>query len=67
MAKLTKKKTKKNRGKLLAGGLREISPGVLVGPNYKPGVDPALDKVLKILKEDPTKLNTSGTNRHYKI
>ena len=67
MAKLTKKKTKKNRGKLLAGGLKEISPGVLVGPNYKPGQDPALDKVLKILKKDPTKLDTSGMGKHYKI
>ena len=67
MAKLTKKKNKKNRGKLLAGGLKEISPGVLVGPNYKPGQDPALDAVLRKLKENPGSLDTSGMGRHYKI
>ena len=47
--------------------LREISPGVLVGPNYKPGKDPAMDKVIETLKKDPTKLDTSGMGRHYKI
>ena len=45
-------------------GLREIRPGVLVNDNYKPGKDPALDAVIK---NDPTKLNTSGMGKHYKI
>ena len=40
--------------------LRQISPGVLVGPNYKPGADQALDNVLKKLAADPTSLDTSG-------
>ena len=47
--------------------LRQISPGVLVGPKYKPGSDPAMDKVINTLKKDPSKLNTSGTGTHYKI
>ena len=33
--------------------LREISPGVMVNPNYKKGKDPALDKVLDTLKKRP--------------
>ena len=40
--------------------LTEISPGVMVGPNYKPGADQALDNVLKKLAADPTSLDTSG-------
>ena len=41
--------------------LREISPGVLVGPKYKPGADPALDAVLNKLKNDgPGSLDRSG-------
>ncbi len=47
--------------------LKEISPGVMVNPNYKKGKDPALDKVLKDLKGDPTKLDRSGMGTHYKI
>ena len=47
--------------------LREISPGVMVNPNYKKGKDPALDKVLDTLKKDPTKLDSSGMGKHYKI
>ena len=47
--------------------LREISPGVMVNKNYKPGKDPALDKVIKDLKGDPTKLDSSGMGTHYKI
>ena len=47
--------------------LRQISPGVLVGPKYKPGSDPAMDKVLETLKKDPTKLDRSGMGKHYKI
>ena len=62
----TKKKKSKNREKLKAD-LRQISPGVLVGPNYKKGKDPALDKVLKDLKGDQTKLDRSGMGTHYKI
>jgi len=48
-------------------GLREISPGVLVNPNYKKGKDKALDKVLKDLKDDPTKYDSSGFGQHWKI
>ena len=62
----TKKKKSKNREKLLAQ-LKEISPGVMVNKNYKPGKDPALDKVLRDLKGDPTKLDRSGMGQHYKI
>jgi len=62
----TKKKKFKNREKLLAQ-LKEISPGVMVNKNYKPGKDPAMDKVLETLKKDPTKLDSSGMGTHYKI
>ena len=48
-------------------GLREISPGVLVNDKYKPGQDKALDKVLKDLKGDPNKFNSSGFGTHWKI
>ena len=41
-------------------GLKEISPGVAVGQNYKPGKDKALDAVLKRLAEDPSSLDSSG-------
>ena len=47
--------------------LKEISPGVMVNKKYKPGQDPALDKVLRDLKGDPTKLDRSGMGTHYKI
>tara|TARA_R100001082_G_C4360360_1_gene159024 strand:- start:69 stop:275 length:207 start_codon:yes stop_codon:yes gene_type:complete len=47
--------------------LREISPGVMVNKGYKPGVDPALDAVLKKLKENPGSLDSSGMGKHYKI
>ena len=63
----TKKKKSKNRDKLVAGGLREITPGVLVGPNYKPGKDPALDAVIDKLKKNPGSLDSSGMGKHYKI
>ena len=66
MARTKKKKTKKNREKLLAE-LKEISPGVMVDKNYKPGQDPALDKVLEILKKDPTKLDSSGMGNRWKV
>jgi len=48
-------------------GLREISPGVLVNDKYKKGKDKALDKVLKDLKDDPTKYDSSGFGTHWKI
>ena len=51
----------------IVANLREISPGVLVGPKYKPCQDPAMDKVLDTLKKDPTKLDRSGMGKHYKI
>ena len=41
-------------------GLKEISPGVAVGANYKPGKDKALDSVLAKLAEDPSSLDSSG-------
>ena len=47
--------------------LTEISPGVMVNKNYKPGSDPAMDKVIETLKKDPTKLDKSGMGKHYKI
>ena len=47
--------------------LREISPGVMVNKNYKPGQDKALDKVLKDLKSDPSKLDSSGFGTHWRI
>ena len=65
MAKV-KKKTQSKREQLMAG-LVEISPGVLVNSNYKPGQDKALDKVLKDLKNDPSSLDRSGMGQHYKI
>ena len=59
----TKKKSKKNRSRLLAQ-LQEISPGVMVNKNYKPGKDPALDAVIKDLKGNPGKLDKSGMGTH---
>ena len=47
--------------------LREISPGVMVNKNYKPGKDPALDKVIKDLKGDPTKFDSSGFGDRWKV
>ena len=63
----TKKKKSKNRDKLVAGGLREISPGVLVGPNYKKGKDPALDAVIDKLKKNPAGLDSSGMGNRWKV
>ena len=62
----TKKKKSKNREKLKAD-LRQISPGVLVGPNYKKGKDPALEAVIEKLKKNPAGLDSSGMGKHYKI
>ena len=39
----------------------------MVDKNYKPGQDPALDKVLEILKKDPTKLDSSGMGNRWKV
>ena len=47
--------------------LKEISPGVMVNKNYKPGQDKALDKVITDLKNDPTSLDRSGFGNRYKI
>ena len=47
--------------------LREISPGVMVNDNYKPGKDPAMDKVIDTLKKDPTKLDKSGMGNRWKV
>ena len=47
--------------------LKEISPGVMVNKNYKPGKNPALDSVLKDLKKDPSSLNRSGMGQHWKV
>ena len=54
------------KAKTLAS-LTEISPGVMVNKNYKPGSDPAMDKVINTLKKDPSKLDSSGMGKHYKI
>ena len=51
----------------LASGLKEISPGVMVNKGYKPGSDPAMDKVLETLKKDPSSLDKSGFGNRYKI
>jgi hypothetical protein len=47
--------------------LKEISPGVMVNKNYKPGKDPALDNVLKDLKKDPSSLDRSGFGNRWKV
>tara|TARA_B100000029_G_C17565778_1_gene954977 strand:+ start:2119 stop:2313 length:195 start_codon:yes stop_codon:yes gene_type:complete len=60
----TKKKSKKNRSKLLAQ-LKEISPGVMVNKNYKKGKDSVLDKVLEDLKKDPTKIRSGMGDHQY--
>ena len=62
-----KGKMKASKKAKTIASLREISPGVMVNKNYKPGQDPAMDKVLETLKKDPTKLDSSGMGKHYKI
>ena len=47
--------------------LRQISPGVLVGPNYKKGKDPALDAVIDKLKKNPAGLDSSGMGNRWKV
>ena len=65
---MAKKKTKKKRNKdKLMAGLVEISPGVLVNPNYKRGKDKALDNVLDKLKKNPSGLDSSGFGNRWKV
>ena len=65
---MAKKKTKKKRNKdKLMAGLVEISPGVLVNPNYKRGKDKALDNVLDKLKKNPGGLDSSGFGNRWKV
>ena len=41
--------------------LTEVSPGVAVGPNYKPGRDPAVDALLqKLARDGADSLDSSG-------
>ena len=47
--------------------LKTISPGVAVNENYKPGKDPALDKVIDKLKKDPSSLDKSGFGDRWKV
>ena len=47
--------------------LTEISPGVMVNKNYKPGNDPALDAVLKKLAQDPSSLDSSGMGTSFNV
>ena len=47
--------------------LKTISPGVAVNENYKPGKDPALDKVLDKLKKNPKSLDSSGFGDRWKV
>ena len=48
----------------VVANLREISPGVLVNPNYKKGKDKALDSVLDTLKKNPSGRDKSGMGDH---
>jgi len=48
-------------------GLKQIAPGVMVNDNYKPGKDPALDKVIDKLKKDPSSLDKSGFGDRWKV
>ena len=62
-----KGKMKRSKKAKTVADLRQISPGVLVGPKYKPGKDPAMDAVIDKLKKNPAGLDSSGMGRHYKI
>ena len=64
----------KRKGKMKASpkaktvaDLRQISPGVLVGPKYRPGKDPAMDAVIEKLKKDPKSLDSSGFGDRWKV
>ena len=68
MARQVKKKTKAKRKNNKVADLKINSPGVMVNKNYKPGVDPALDAVLRKLKKDgPGSLDKSGFGNRWKI
>ena len=67
MARQTKKKTKKKKDSMKIADLKQISPGVMVNENYKPGADPALDAVLRKLKKNPKSLDKSGFSDRWKI
>ena len=67
---MAKKKKGPNNGKSpnsAVADLKQISPGVLVGPKYKPGKDPALDSVIDKLKKNPSGLDSSGMGTHWKV
>ena len=66
---MTKAKQLPKGGKVKApkSNLKEISPGVAVNKNYKPGQDKALDATLAKLKKDPSSLDRSGMGQHYRI
>tara|TARA_R100001530_G_scaffold106107_1_gene74120 strand:- start:126 stop:359 length:234 start_codon:yes stop_codon:yes gene_type:complete len=66
VAKVKTKKTK-NKGKGDIADLKQISPGVLVGPGYKKGSDKALDAVLDKLKINPKSLDSSGMGDRWKV
>ena len=64
----------KRKGKMKASpkaktvaDLSQISPGVLVGPKYKPGKDPAMDAVIDKLKKNPSGLDRSGFGDRWKV
>ena len=61
-----KAKNKRNKDKLMAN-LKTVAPGVAVNENYKPGVNPALDAVIKKLKKDPSSLDRSGMGQHWGV
>tara|TARA_R100000781_G_scaffold1753_1_gene2955 strand:- start:244 stop:426 length:183 start_codon:yes stop_codon:yes gene_type:complete len=47
--------------------LKQIAPGVLVGPDYKKGNDPAFDAVIEKLKINPGSLDKSGLGNRWKV
>jgi len=62
-----KGKMKASKPATVVASLKDFSSGVKVDKGYKPGVDPAMDKVLEILKKDPSSLDKSGFGNRYKI
>ena len=48
-------------------GLKQIAPGVMVGPGYKKGKDKALDAVIDRLKINPKSLDKSGFGDHLQV
>ena len=57
----------KKKSDMKIADLRQISPGVMVNDNYKPGADPALDAIIRKLKKDPKSLDSSGLGKRWKI